>query len=271
MFDNALGARRPRLALHSALALLVAGCSCFVQASFAQRIGERDVHVSGRVQRLLDRARSCRANEDFDCAYAALESIPRRELSDFEQYEYWRTLGWTKFFEGNLAEAAVALRNVAEYSGTPQQQQFFIRSVAQLQASMGQFQQAYDTLEELLVLDGEIPLAGLHLTAEGLWRGLDVYVIGTWDPVPLVADQPPFPGEAVEQGLLQGYVDVDFTVTRTGATRDVTVIESSAPAFERSAIEAAEKLRYKPGLVDGEAVEAVGVQRRIQFQRQDRR
>jgi TonB family protein len=249
------------------LTLSVIGCLCAIQVSFAQRGGEGDMHISGRVQRHLNQAGECREKNDFDCARASLELIPRRGLNNRERSQYWNSLAYVEFLDGNFAGAAAAYRNVAELSGIPAgMRQASLRSVAQLHASMGQYQEAYEALEELLVLKGEIPLAGRHLTADGLWRGLDVYVIGTWDMVPLVPDPPVYPAEAVAQGLQDGYVVLEFTVTRTGSTRDVRVIESSAPLFERSAIEVAEKLKYKPRLVDGQPVEVAGVQHRIQFQ-----
>jgi protein TonB len=124
-------------------------------------------------------------------------------------------------------------------------------------------------LEELLVRNyGANPLAGRHLTDDGLWRGLDIYVTGDRDLFPLVRDQAAYPEEAVMRGLSQGYVDVEFTVTRTGSTRDVKVVESSTPVFESAAIQAAESFRYKPRLVDGEPVEVV-VRDRIEFQSGD--
>lgn len=252
-----------------ALTLLAIGCLCAVQTSFAQLQvvveGDDGIRISDRVQRNLTRADDCRENNDFDCARASLESIPNQDLSDFEQYRYWISLGYVEFLDGNFAEAAAAYRKAAEFSDTPRARQYHLRSVAQLHASMGQFQEAYDTLEELLVLNGEIPLAGRHLTADGLWRDLDIYVIGTWAMVPLVPNQPAYPPEALAQGFTEGYVVVEFTVGRTGSTSDVRVIESSAPVFEMPAIETAGRFNYKPRVVDGQPVEVAGVQHRIEF------
>ena len=49
------------------------------------------------------------------------------------------------------------------------------------------------------------------------------------------------PGTAVG-----GYVIVEFTVTRSGTTRDVVVIESTDSLLDRAALEAASKFKYKP-------------------------
>jgi TonB family protein len=258
MIGNTQKLSRTLVGPRTVLMLLMLGCLPVIQVSLAQEI-------SGRVQRRLDEANDCRDNNDYACARTALNDIPRRGLSNFEQYRYWIALGYVEFLDGNFPEAVEAYRNAAVHSPTRETRQYHLRSVAQLQASMGQFQDAYDTLEELLVLNGANPLAERHLTDDGLWRGLDIYVIGDRNLFPLGGNQPAYPPEAAAQGLSEGFVDLEFTVTRTGSTRDVRVIESSAPVFERAAIDAAERLKYKPKLVEGEPVETL-VQRRIEFQ-----
>ncbi|MDG1021161.1 MAG: TonB family protein [Emcibacteraceae bacterium] len=50
-----------------------------------------------------------------------------------------------------------------------------------------------------------------------------------------------------------------FTVTANGNVNDVKVIVSSHSGFERNAVRAAEKFKYKPKVVDGIAVEVNGV------------
>jgi len=257
------------------LASLAAACSCFSQPSFAQSeivaSANADLRIGDQVQLHLHEAEACRENDDFDCARAALRRIPALDLTGFEQYRYWISFGYIEFLDGDFPSAIEAYRNAATYSPSQDQRVYHMRSVAQLQASLGQFQDAYDTLEELLVRNyGANPLAGRHLTDDGLWRGLDIYVTGDRALFPLGRSQPVYPAEAHSQGLSQGYVDVEFTVTRTGSTRDVTIIESSASVFETAAIQAAENFRYKPRLVDGEPVEVV-VRDRIEFQSGDTR
>lgn len=252
---------RSLLAPDALLAIVMLGCLCAVRVSLAQEI-------SGRVQGHLDEASDCRDSNDFDCARAALADIPMRDLSTSEQYRYWIALGYIEFLDGSFPEAVEAYSNAAVHSPTQETRQYHLRSVAQLHASMGQFQEAYDTLEELLVMNGADPLAGRHLTDDGLWRGLEIYVIGDRDLFPLGRTQPVYPAEAATQGLSQGYVDLEFTVTAAGSTRDVRVIESSARAFESAAIQTAKNFRYKPRLVDGQPVEGV-IRNRIEFQSED--
>ena len=56
-----------------------------------------------------------------------------------------------------------------------------------------------------------------------------------------------------------------FTVTANGNVNDVKVIVSSHSGFERNAVRAAEKFKYKPKVVDGIAVEVNGVTNWIEF------
>jgi len=83
--------------------------------------------------------------------------------------------------------------------------------------------------------------------------------------LPIVKVAPVYPARALTRGL-EGYVIVEFTVTRTGTVRDVLVVESTSSLFERAATEAALKFKYKPRVIDGEAVEVPGVQNRITFE-----
>ena len=77
------------------------------------------------------------------------------------------------------------------------------------------------------------------------------------------------PGRGVLSRGLEGYVIVEFTVTGTGTVRDVTVVESTSSLFERAAVEAAKKFKYKPRVVDGRSIEVQGVRNKITFQLED--
>ncbi len=83
--------------------------------------------------------------------------------------------------------------------------------------------------------------------------------------LPIVKVAPVYPARALQRGL-EGYVIVAFTVTAAGTTRDATVVESTSTLFERAALEAALKFKYKPRVIDGEAVEVPGVQNKISFE-----
>jgi protein TonB len=83
--------------------------------------------------------------------------------------------------------------------------------------------------------------------------------------LPIVKVAPIYPTRAAQRGL-EGFVIVEFTVTRAGTTRDILVVESSNSVFDRAAVDAAGKFKYKPRVIDGEAVEVPGVRNKITFQ-----
>ena len=85
------------------------------------------------------------------------------------------------------------------------------------------------------------------------------------DYLPIVKVQPIYPRRALSRGI-EGYVILEFTVTRTGAVKDPVIIESEPPnVFDDAAIRAALKFKYKPKIVNGESVDVAGVQNRITF------
>ena len=86
--------------------------------------------------------------------------------------------------------------------------------------------------------------------------------------LPIVRVNPTYPARAQENGV-EGYVVVIFTVTAEGTTSDVQVVESSHKMFERNAVKAALKYKYKPRVVDGEPIPVTGVRVRIEFQLAD--
>ena len=87
--------------------------------------------------------------------------------------------------------------------------------------------------------------------------------------LPIIKVSPIYPRRALERGQ-EGYVKLSFTVTATGSVRDPIVVESVPPKiFDRSAIQAALKFKYKPKMVNGEPVEVAGVVNVIRFEIED--
>lgn len=92
---------------------------------------------------------------------------------------------------------------------------------------------------------------------------------GDGDYLPIVKVAPIYPRRAQSRGI-EGYVIVEFTVTKSGAVRDPIVIAAEpASIFDRAAMDAALKFKYKPRVVDGVAMEVAGVQNKISFQMGD--
>lgn len=84
--------------------------------------------------------------------------------------------------------------------------------------------------------------------------------------LPIVKVAPVYPRKAASRGI-EGYVVLSFTVTETGAVTDPVVIESVPPGvFDRSAIRAALKFKYKPRVEDGKGVAVPNVEHLITFQ-----
>lgn len=99
----------------------------------------------------------------------------------------------------------------------------------------------------------------------GLSGGLNLES-GDGDYLPIVKVAPIYPRRAQSRGI-EGYVIVEFTVTKNGSVRDPLVIEAKPEGvFNRAAMDAALKFKYKPRVVDGVATEVAGVQNKISFE-----
>ncbi|MFQ3194080.1 MAG: protein TonB [Colwellia sp.] len=89
---------------------------------------------------------------------------------------------------------------------------------------------------------------------------------GDGDYLPIVKVAPIYPRRAQSRGI-EGYVIVEFIVTKNGSVRDAIVIKAEPEGiFDRAAMDAALKFKYKPRVVDGVAMEVAGVQNKISFQ-----
>jgi protein TonB len=82
--------------------------------------------------------------------------------------------------------------------------------------------------------------------------------------LPIVKVAPTYPRGALSRGL-EGDVVLEYTVTKQGSVRDPVVIESSSAIFDKAAIDSALRYKYKPRVVDGEAIEVPGVRTRVKF------
>ena len=88
--------------------------------------------------------------------------------------------------------------------------------------------------------------------------------IAEGDYLPIVRVAPVYPSRALSRGI-EGYVDLAFTVTTAGTVKDPVVIHSTSSLFDRAAIRAVLKFKYKPRVVDGQPVEVPNVKTRITF------
>ena len=75
------------------------------------------------------------------------------------------------------------------------------------------------------------------------------------DIIPVVVIRPMYPRDAAIAGL-EGWVKVEFTITEVGTVKDPRVIDADPPrVFNREAVRAILKWKFKPRVVDGVAVE----------------
>jgi protein TonB len=86
------------------------------------------------------------------------------------------------------------------------------------------------------------------------------------DVIPLVRINPDYPPRALSRGL-EGWVQVQFTITPTGTVTNAVVVNAEPRnIFDDAALKAIARWRYNPKVEGGVAVERVGVQTIIRFQ-----
>ncbi len=84
--------------------------------------------------------------------------------------------------------------------------------------------------------------------------------------LPIVKVAPVYPRRAAQRGI-EGYVIVEFTVTKLGTVSTPLVVEAKPEGiFNQAALNAAAKFKYKPRVINGEPTAVAGVQNRISFE-----
>jgi protein TonB len=84
--------------------------------------------------------------------------------------------------------------------------------------------------------------------------------------LPIVKVAPVYPRRALTRGI-EGYVLLEFTVTKLGTVENPVVVDADPPGiFDRAAQQAALKFKYKPKVVNGEPIDVAGVRNLITFE-----
>jgi len=99
----------------------------------------------------------------------------------------------------------------------------------------------------------------------GINRDLKGFNSNDGEYLPIFRPSPIYPRRAAERGTC-GFVDLSYTVTAGGTVSDPRVLASSSKMFERNAIKAALKYKYKPRQVGGKPVDVPGVEIRVKFE-----
>lgn len=99
----------------------------------------------------------------------------------------------------------------------------------------------------------------VSITSSGMAAGDGEYL-------PIVKVAPIYPRRAQTRGIT-GYCIVEYTVTTSGAIRDPMVVDCQpSGVFDKASLKASLKFKYKPRVVDGEAIEVGGVQNKFTYE-----
>ena len=101
---------------------------------------------------------------------------------------------------------------------------------------------------------------------EALSGGIGATAGADRDVVPLVRIDPDYPIRARQRGI-EGWVTVEFTISKVGSVRNVRVVAANPPSvFNKAAVQAVQKWKYNPKIKDGVAVERSGVMTTLAFE-----
>jgi len=120
------------------------------------------------------------------------------------------------------------------------------------------------TKPQAVALDIEIPNISVPVSTGngpyiGQWTAGDPSAEG--DVIPIVRIEPEWPREALLEGT-GGWVEVEFTILPDGSVEDPVVMASEPPRlFDRNAMRAILRWKFKPRIVNGEAVSRRAAQR----------
>jgi len=119
-----------------------------------------------------------------------------------------------------------------------------------------------DTTPDRIDISSSLSIGAIKV---GINRNLKGFNSNDGEYLPIFRAPPIYPRRALERGLC-GWVELSYTVTASGSTRDPIIMDSSSSMFERAASRAALKYKYKARQVGGKAVDVPNVEIRILFE-----
>jgi protein TonB len=122
-------------------------------------------------------------------------------------------------------------------------------------------------LEELNPSAEKIAISAVPVETDIEMSGGFSLGVGEGDYLPIVKVAPIYPQRALSRGI-EGFCVVQYTVTNLGTIKDPVVVESQCTSslFHRASIQASLKFKYKPRVIDGQAVEVPGVQNKFTYE-----
>lgn len=83
--------------------------------------------------------------------------------------------------------------------------------------------------------------------------------------MPIVRVEPRYPSQALREGI-EGWVTLSFDVDKTGSVKNVLVLDAEPKrVFNRAAVNALSKWKYRPKVVNGQVLDQVGLETKMQF------
>jgi protein TonB len=115
-------------------------------------------------------------------------------------------------------------------------------------------------------LDNNVATLSPIVDTRGAMSGMKMSAGSDRDTIPLVRIPPDYPPRALSRGL-EGWVEVQFTITATGTVKDAIVVNAEPKnIFDDAALKSISRWRYNPRVEGGVAVERVGMRTRIVFE-----
>ncbi len=111
-----------------------------------------------------------------------------------------------------------------------------------------------------------INVGGVGLDANiSLDLGLGFGGVSDGEYLPIVKVAPIYPRRAQSRGI-EGFVIIEFVVTAAGTVEAPVIIEAVPPGiFDRAALQAVLKFKYKPKVINGKPVAVAGVRNKLTF------
>lgn len=107
------------------------------------------------------------------------------------------------------------------------------------------------------------------IDTSGAMTGISLSGGSDRDVIPLVRINPDYPPRALSRGI-EGWVQVQFTISETGSVIDAIVVDSSPKnVFDDAALKAIARWRYNPKVEGAVAVQRKGVQTILRFELED--
>lgn len=124
------------------------------------------------------------------------------------------------------------------------------------------------TIFEPAVVDGQtVPSTtsvSLQFSLEEVEDGYALKFLSyTTGPRLVSASEPRYPRRNLEKRL-EGWVQLKFTVSPTGEVEDASVVESSDQSFDKAALRAIKRFKYKAPTVNGQGISTV-MEQSIEF------